>query len=83
MSGGNCRKLRNAMFVVALLAVIAVGFVAFESDDSFAETKSEAVKDGSANTIGNYAFANCVKNSLTPVSPYLLPTYSTPLSADI
>ncbi|MBR7124927.1 MAG: leucine-rich repeat protein, partial [Candidatus Methanomethylophilaceae archaeon] len=56
MSGGNCRKLRNAMFVVALLAVIAVGFVAFESDDSFAETKSEAVKDGSANTIGNYEF---------------------------
>ncbi|MBR7123899.1 MAG: leucine-rich repeat domain-containing protein [Candidatus Methanomethylophilaceae archaeon] len=53
MTSGKNGSLRYAMFALALLAVITLGFTAFASEDSYAAT-SGAVEDSLGNEIGTY-----------------------------
>ncbi|MBO5669589.1 MAG: hypothetical protein J6R75_04405, partial [Candidatus Methanomethylophilaceae archaeon] len=54
MNGERRKFMRNAMLLVALFAVFAVGFVAFESDDAFADSSGDVISN--EKNIGTWTF---------------------------
>ena len=54
MCTGRSGVLRNAMIMVALFAVITLGFVAMDSDDSFADSSGNVMSG--IEVIGTYEF---------------------------